>query len=468
MKVMRAWRTITQRVLGLILLAGIALLLAIAPGRAIDLQTGEDIRVPRNQVIEQSLYAAGDRVRLDGTIRGSAFLAGSEVIIDGTIEDDLYVAGDQITINGTVQGDVLAIGAVLNLNGTVRGDITAAGRAIVINGAVGDDVRMAAQVMLLAVTQVQDDVVAAGFSLEQLPGSTVGGSLTFAGSQALLAGRINRNVVGPIGALEIRGQIGQSVNVWLGREKSFRPPFATAPIEIPRVSSGLTVTSTAAIAGEIAYQSTIKAAISPQAQIAGPVNATLVEPWTFTDRDAGDLLFQQLQRFLTLLLIGWLLLQFLPHWIQDLTQTVRSQPWLSLGWGALTLIAVGVLTIILLSVTLLLALVAAITLPDLAFPLLGVGAVTNLALGVSFLLFTQFVPPVVLSLLGGQWLLRRVQPRGSMGSFLPLLIGLVILMMLTAIPIVGSLLTGVIMVIGLGAFWLWGKARFYPPADEKF
>ncbi|MEO0378072.1 MAG: polymer-forming cytoskeletal protein [Cyanobacteria bacterium P01_A01_bin.17] len=147
-------------------------LLSIAAIGSPQFQTGDQITVGAQEVIEDNFYAAGDRVTLDGTIKGNVFAKGDIVDLTGTIENDVYLAGETITIDGTVKGDAILAGELITINGSVEGDLVAAGQSIVVNGTVKDDARIAGESLLLMDNaQVTDDVIAAGFSLESRPQS---------------------------------------------------------------------------------------------------------------------------------------------------------------------------------------------------------------------------------------------------------------------------------------------------------
>ena len=109
-----------------------------------------------------------------GSPLGAAdFRGGDEVVVaaDEVIDDDLYAAGETIRIEGTVRGDVIAAGQQVVISGTVEGDLMACGQAVVVTGRVGDDIRMAGMALQLGDgATVSDDVIAAGFSLEAARG----------------------------------------------------------------------------------------------------------------------------------------------------------------------------------------------------------------------------------------------------------------------------------------------------------
>ncbi len=390
--------------------------------------------------------------------------SGEEVVIaaDEVINDDLYVSGRTITIDGTVKGDLIASGNQITVNGTVEQDLVAAGQAIVINGKVNDDVRIAGQALQLgSQAQVGDDFVAAGYSLESKAGSNIAGDLSFAGAQALLAGNIKQDILGATNALELRGTVDGNVNVTVGSgnevvepfDLPFLPPLA---INTPQLRTGLTVADSAKIGGELRYKSAGEGNISPSAEIERQIRERIQESQT---PSPTTMAIATIQRWVTLLVVGLVLLWGVPNWTQRLANTVQSKPLPSLGWGAVTWLVVGVLGIALTASTMILTVVLSFTISGLIPLILGIGFLANLTLFIGFLLYISYIPQVVISLLGGQWLLQKTQSNLASHQFAPLVIGLIIFVILAVIPILGLLVNLIAILMGLGALWIWVRTR---------
>ncbi|MBE9079234.1 polymer-forming cytoskeletal protein [Romeria aff. gracilis LEGE 07310] len=398
--------------------------------------------------------------------------SGEQVTIaqNEVIEDDLYVSGAVVTIDGTVRGDVIGAGRQITVNGTVEGDLTAAGRTIVIDGTIDDDVRIAGQVLQLGENaQIGDDVVAAGASLESMAGSAISGDLSFRGAQALLAGTVQQDFRGAMAALELQGTVDGNASVDVGGEGD-RPqvalrvdlPFLSPPpVAVPAVAGGLTVTDSAQIAGTLNYRSRSEAEIAPDAQIAGGANREIVE--SATPRSAL-IVWDLVQRWITLLLVGVLIFWVAPGWMNRLTTTVQAKPLASLGWGIAGLLIVGVLAIAIPAVTILLTALLGPFLWNLGILILGVGLLTNILLVVSFLLFIGYVPAIILSSATGQRLLYATRSDQRSKRIAPLAVGLLFFVLLTAIPILGNFIYSAVVVLGVGALLIWGRTGSKPTA----
>lgn len=390
---------------------------------------------------------------------GNQFQAGQTITIGSELirEDDLYLAGETITIDGTIKGDLVVAGRQIVINGIVEGDVIAASRTILINGKVGDDLRLAAQVLQIGENaEITDDLLAAGFSLETQTNSNIGGNLYFFGAQALLRGRIAQNLRGAIGALELAGKVERDVEVIVGQDKIKPPAFGRQPsLPIPDLEPGLTLTDSATIGGKLSYQSPREATIAEAAQVNGPIEYKPIE--VVTQPTATEIALAQLRRLIALTLIAWLWLKFLPNWLPTLASIIQNRPGPSLGWGIVTVLVVGASAIAILIGILILVFLLALTLSNLIFPVLSLGLLAYFALLIGLFIFTSYVSPIAVSFLGGRWLVEKIAPDQSPKTFSSLMVGLVVLVILTAIPVLGGLLDLLIALLGLGALWLWGK-----------
>ena len=390
---------------------------------------------------------------------GNQFQAGQTITIGSELvrEDDIYLAGETITIDGTIRGDVVVAGRRIAINGTVEGDVIAAGQTISIKGKVGDDLRLAAGVLQIGENaQVTDDTLAAGFSLETQTNSNIGGNLHFFGAQALLTGSIAQNLKGVMGALELGGTVERDVEVIVGQAQINPPAFGREPsLPIPELEPGLTLTDSATIGGKLSYQSPREATMAEGAQVNGPIEYERIE--VVTQPTPTELALAQLRRLSSLTLIAWLWFKFLPNWMPTLARMIQNRPWPSLGWGIVTVFVVGASAFAIFIGILSLVFLLALTLSNLIFPVLSLGLLAYFTLLIGLLIFTNYVCPIAVGFLGGSWLVEKITPHQSPKPFSSSMVGLVVLVILSAIPVLGGLLDLLIALLGLGALWLWGQ-----------
>lgn len=393
--------------------------------------------------------------------------SGDEVVIgsDQVIEDDVYVTANEVVVDGTIRGDLIAFGGSIAVDGTVEGDLIGAAQAVEIGGTVEDDVRIAGQTLLLDEgAEVEDDLIAAGFSLENVPDSAVGGTVMYAGYQALLQGTVGEDVNAAANGLELGGEVGANVDAEVDGEDGGPPPFLFAPqADLPTVDSGLTLTDSATVGGNLTYESSTEAQIAPQAQIEGEVVGE--ERPAEAEEDAytfADAVFDNLRSFIALLLVGLILIWIAPNWIRRRAGTVLDRPLASLGWGVLGLVAFLALGVAILLATLVLAVILGLlTLGGLVALIVVLGLLAEVVLVLAFWIFTIYLAQIVVSFLAGLLLVETVRPGRGSGRVLPLVVGLILYVMLRAVPVLGPLVGLAVVLLGLGALldWIWAKLR---------
>lgn len=172
------------------------------------------VLVDAGTVIEDDLYAAGNRV-----------------VILGRVEGDLVVAAfEDVTITGTVRGDVVGVGGSVVVTGTVTESVRVTAPTIDISGEVGGDVVAVGWNASLSGT-VDDDVVLWGWDARV--GGTIGGSLEGQTRSMTLAGRVGENVDITVDRLAV--EAGTSVASALG----YRSRNAAEGLELAEVGGSV-------------------------------------------------------------------------------------------------------------------------------------------------------------------------------------------------------------------------------------
>lgn len=436
-----------QKMFSLLALAGLLALGFAAPVRAFDGRSGENVVIAADQVIE----------------------------------DDLYVGANEFTLDGTVKGDLIVGGSVITINGTVEGDLWAAGQVIVINGVVADDARIAgAGLQLGGNAQVGDDLLAAGASLETKPGSMVEGDLLVGAAQSLLAGEVKGDVMAGAGALELAGAFGGDVKAYVDQtEATADEPSPNVfmqqqiPLVLPSVSSGLTVTEGAKIAGNLEYSSTYtmdfpSGAVGGQANRVDPkVDAQVYVPSTPAQK-VGAWALDLLRTVVTLALFSLLLAWLASPFLRTSAGKVQSQPWPSLGWGAVAWAAFFFAVLVIVVVMAMGGVIfGMLTLGGVSGVIIWLGILLIFALSVAFVLATAYVTKIVVGAALGKWVLGRFNPDLAEHKFWPVVTGVTLIALVVGLfkfPLLplgffGWLLNFAVILFGLGALWLWGRER---------
>jgi cytoskeletal protein CcmA (bactofilin family) len=198
-------------------LAGLCAALALPSGAsATEFRHDKQITIGKDEVIHSDLFAAGGRIRIEGTIEG-----------------DLVVAGGEVEITGHVLGDVLSSSGALRVTGQVDGNIRGYAGNILLKGTVGRN------------------VMVFGGEITFDKDAKIGGSLTSFCGEEFLSGHLGRDLLAFVGELNITGNIGGAVKIKGGE---------------------LHIDSSAQIDGPVNFEGDRAPDVSPQAKLASPVH----------------------------------------------------------------------------------------------------------------------------------------------------------------------------------------------------
>jgi len=268
----------------------------------------------------------------------------------------------------------------------------------------------------------------------------------------------------------LSGSIGGDVKAEVGEVEEGPPPtfFMTMMPNVPAMPSvptGLTVDEGAQIGGKLDYTSAREWSI-PGGVVAGAI--TRHEPEIEVEakeevvvspaKRAADWFLGHLRRLVTLLLVGLLIVWVVPGWTEKATAALRAKPLPSLGWGVVS-IAVFILglLVILIGTIIVAVVLGVITLGGLAGTTAWTGGLTMALLAFFFSITVTYITKVVVSFLSGRLILARLKPDWAEGRIWPLVVGVVLFVIITAVPILGWLVNLVVVLLGLGALWLLGR-----------
>ena len=377
------------------------------------------------------------------------------------VEDDLYVGTNKFVLDGTIKGDLVVAASEIVINGTVEGDLLAVGQFVEINGIVADDTRIgAAAIEMGEGAEIGGDLIVAGYSLHGKSGSLVSQDLVFAGFQALLAGDVNEDVWVGVNSLQVNGRIAGNITAEVGGEDSAPPvnPYQFTPgvPAMPVVPSGLTVGDAAEIGGDFTYRSPQSFDI-PSNAIEGDVDFTqeTVSMDNASQPSTGQAVWRHVRRFITLALIGTLLIWQAPSFVTRLSEQLREKPVPSLGWGALVYFGVPVIVLVLIVAAILLAILfGSLQFGNLGSAVVFVMLAVVFAFMVVFVLVLLYLTKIIVGYFVGHQILQRVSPALADTPYWPLLLGLLLVVAVIALPWLGGLVNWIIAIVGVGALWL--------------
>ncbi len=353
-------------------------------------------------------FRTGDTivVRADETVAHDLYVAGGTVRIEGRIDGDLFVGGGTVDISGPVSGDVFVGGGTVTVSGPVTGDLFVGGGTVTVSASVGRHLRVAGGDVTVG-GPVQLDVLAGAGTINVRSGAKIGGDLIFGAGQMALAGAVSGGVLG----------------------------------------SAETYTKTGSVTGT------------------EDVTINVPQPRQAPVRSAASQLLDQLRRYLGIVVIGALLLWLPPRLVQAGATRLRERPLPSLGFGALGFVGFfGALLGLFIAMLTLAVPLGILGLGSLvATVVLGV-LLSSAALGFALFLVLAFVASAVVGLTVGQLALERVNPSSSSSPYPALLLGVLVVVVLTALPVVGGVVSAVVALLGLGALILRFRPRRGGPA----
>jgi len=97
--------------------------------------------IPAGEVIDDSLFAVGDSVVIDGTVTGDVIAFARQVTIHGTVNGNLIAGAQSVDVQGTVGGSIIAGGNTIQVNGKVAHNFAGFGQSVSVgkDGNIGGD-----------------------------------------------------------------------------------------------------------------------------------------------------------------------------------------------------------------------------------------------------------------------------------------------------------------------------------------
>ncbi|MFC1568544.1 hypothetical protein ACFL37_02460 [Candidatus Margulisiibacteriota bacterium] len=319
---------------------------------------------------------------------------GENIIVPaGTvINDNLFVAGSNIEVAGTINGDLIAFGSNIEIDAYVAGNIMVGGSDVDIKGSARN--------------------------------------VYVGGSNVELAGTVRKDLLVGSGNVEL----GQTARVWkdaylgCGNARVAGKIYRDLKVGAGKVA----IVSGAYVQGRLDH-SAENIDISKQARVVGPITSYVSSAPEKGGRFLGGFFgFARLISLLAILLLGSLIIVFLPNQVKLVTGQMKDECWKSFFLGILSLVVIP-LAAILLCVTL-------IGIP-LAIVLLAVYA------------FGIYITAIFVSVVIGKWVLDKLG-KTKLSLIWALVLGLVILNVVGLVPVLGWIAGLILFLWGFGALVL--------------
>ncbi len=343
----------------------IVLMLLLMSVSALELREGDEISIKEG--LSENLLAAGGKILVDAKVDGDVTALGGEMTLNSEINGSATTIGGDMSINGNVNGDIMPIGGNINVNGAIDGDVRAIGGNININGPVN-------------------------------------------GELVLIGGKLNVN-----------GPINGDVLIMGGEVVIDSVIQGDAEIEADTIE----FKEGALIKGNLNYDSD-KITLNEN-QVEGAITKEeLRKDWDFPHVKRSRVKFLG---GLSLILVGIILVLVMPNVANDLSETIKKKPWMTMLYGFLALILTPIA-----------AMIVMITIIGLPLGMLLV-IVYILALAVSAVFPVLYLGKAILEGL----------KKPYKNQVLPMLAGGVAYIILVNIPFINGLTRLLALLLGLGA-----------------
>jgi cytoskeletal protein CcmA (bactofilin family) len=323
---------------------------------------------------------------------------------DQTIDDTVIAAAETVEVDGTITGDLIAVGRRVRVRGIVRGNLITGAQNVEIEGTVDGSILQFGQTVTTR-GQTGGNLYAFGQTIT-VPGmARVGGNATVFSETATIEGSVGRDVTSFGRQLDLGGSVGRRVNAY-GDRVDIRSGA--------RIEGGLTA--------HVANRDNVH--VDPGATVGGETRIDVTEP--APSRFATSRFYvRQVIRLAAAFIAGWIFFRLVP-WAAAIRLNTGGAALTALGIGAVAACATPVL-----------AIVIGITIVGLPIAIFAV----------LLWIVLLYLATIVIALLLG----RALVGANGRGIAMALLVGLVLVIVAVNLPYVGSLVSLLLTVTGLGA-----------------
>ncbi len=321
-----------------------------------------------------------------------------------TVDDSMMIAAETVLIEGNITGDVFATGQRINVSGNISGTLIAFAESVTIRGSVGGMAMGGASAYNILGGTVAGDVWVAGEKITVDEATKVGRNLVVASQSVSLGGSVGKDLYTITESVEVSGDVARHLEAYSNRVK---------------------LLGDAHIGGDVRFRGGNDERLHRSASVT--IDGEVQFPDMPEEMDDGastiEFVSWQVAKLIAALIVGLLLLWLVPGFKR-----------VSIGAGIEGLKTAGIGFVALVSVPLM-AIIIAITL---------VGIPVALIAFASWLL-ALYLAKIVVGVVVGNMLLGDRE-----NVFLPLLVGLVIVLLVSLLPFIGGAISFVLTIVGLG------------------
>ena len=406
--------------------------------------------------VDDDLFLQGTEVIVAGHVKGMLFAIGEKIIIQSgaQIDNDLYLAGKSVLIEEDVK---------------IAGNLFVAGQNVVVNTPVDRNLAVAAATLDLNPTaDIGRNLFFTGFHFSHANNSVIQDNLYAACYQASINGTVEKNLRVSVVAIQLNGTVNRNaeiaidasgddegIRIWLPYMQQLNIPDLLPP--------GLNVSEKTRIEGQLIYTSAKSLEQNLNNLPLGGVVENIREQDSNQRKNEQKIVMKnpfvlrffrfirQLVGFLFFALISW---RFGKRFIIEATQIAISKPVNSLGVGIVSTLVVYLGTLIFFILILFLTVILGIlTLNQLSSTMFFLGLAAIILILTSFGILLTFISKFILAFWFGGWVLNKFKSIKENKDIWRLITGIILFLILSAIPIFGWIFGVIISLIGIGAIW---------------
>jgi len=429
-------------------------------------------------------FPKGETIPANETVDDDVFISGNNVVIDGTINGILFASGQTVTLNGTVNGDAVLMGEtiIVSDSAVVDGNLVTAGAEITMNGSVSGSVFGGSAAMVLERNaDVGRNFYYGGFSLTTEDGSVVGKDLLTGNYQSMLSGAIERDLKVGAGAVDLNSTVGRNAVIEVGDAQDPEEsmvwmqfnPYLSQYVPVV-VEPGIRVSDSASIDGKLTYTSSVNqtgvlegitsgAVVyqtpAPEEVYGASLDYSVDDVQPFNEKFPNFVwrtgLMNAARNFIKLMALGALALWLLSKPLKKIVDSASKEPLKAMGWGFVVM-AVGFISAMILPFVFIMVgiIIGFISLGSLLYVWFGLVGLTYLLASSLFFFAVFTLSKLIAAYMFGKWIMKAVFKEEKEKAWLNLLIGVVLYVIIRAIPLIGWLAAFAAILIGTGAFWL--------------
>ncbi len=336
-----------------------------------------------------------------------------------------FRANEQVSLPAgqSVEDDLYAAGSSVNISGEVKGDLFAAGGSVIVKGAVAEDL-VAAGGTLNLLGEVEGDLRAGGGTV--LIHGTVGGDVLAGGGEIDLGAEVRGDVAAGGGVIRVEAPVGGDLRIGGGEVYLNSSVQGDVWVNADKLILG----SGAVIMGALKYRSPLPVVMEEGARVQGEVSYERRPAREEKDHGGKWLSVALFVKFLMLLAGSLILGLSFRRYSRELVQRGFARPLANIGLGLVFLIVAPIVSVLLMVTV-------------IGIPLGMLGLLTYIA----FLILSTLLVPLFAGSLVYKWIKKG---QDYVVNWKTIVLGAFVFGILCIIPFLGWLLSLGFVLFALG------------------